>query len=44
MSAVSGKDVATNMSIWTKKDGYPILSVQEYEAENKIIVRQNRYL
>jgi len=44
MSTVSGKDVATNMSIWTRKVGYPIITVQEFEAENKILVRQDRFL
>ena len=44
MTVVSGKDVATEMSIWTRKVGYPILTVHEFEAERKILVRQDRFL
>lgn len=42
LSEVSGKDVRKVMDIWTKKVGYPVISVQE--DGNKITFTQNRYL
>jgi aminopeptidase 2 len=40
----SGKNIAHDMSIWTGKVGYPILTVTENEGEQKIVVRQDRFL
>lgn len=42
LSAVSGKDVVSVMDIWTKKVGYPLLTVTE--DGNKIHIKQNRFL
>lgn len=42
LSQASGKDVRKVMDIWTKKVGYPVISVQE--NGNKITFTQNRYL
>lgn len=41
LSEVSGKDVKGQMDIWTRKIGYPILTVEE---GGKVKVTQNRYL
>jgi aminopeptidase 2 len=42
LSAVSGRDIAKEMGIWTKKVGYPILTVTE--SDRIIHVRQDRFL
>lgn len=42
LSAASGKDVRKVMDIWTKRVGYPIVSVTE-DGKN-ITFKQNRYL
>ncbi|CDK29653.1 unnamed protein product [Kuraishia capsulata CBS 1993] len=42
LSEASGKDVVKVMDIWTKKVGYPVLTVTE--DGNKINIKQNRYL
>jgi len=42
LSEESGKDVSKVASIWTKKVGYPVLTVKE-EGDD-IIVQQNRFL
>ncbi|KAH6709252.1 peptidase family M1-domain-containing protein [Leptodontidium sp. MPI-SDFR-AT-0119] len=44
LSKASGKDVEKVMDIWTKKIGYPVVSVTENEAGNSIHVKQNRFL
>lgn len=42
LSETSGKDVVKVMDIWTKKVGFPVISVKE--DGNTISVKQNRYL
>lgn len=42
LSEASGKDVRQVMDIWTKKVGFPVISVKE--DGNKITFTQNRYL
>lgn len=42
LSEASGKDVRKVMNIWTKKVGFPVISVKE--EGNKITFTQNRYL
>lgn len=42
LSAASGKDVEKVMDIWTKRVGFPVLSVTE--DGNKIHIKQNRFL
>ncbi|CDH16259.1 probable Alanine/arginine aminopeptidase [Zygosaccharomyces bailii ISA1307] len=42
LSEASGKDVRKVMDIWTKKVGYPVISVKE--DGGKITFSQNRYL
>jgi aminopeptidase 2 len=42
LKEVSGKDVGNIMSIWTKKVGYPIVTVTE--SAIGIRVQQNRFL
>lgn len=44
LSDASGKDVRKAMEIWTKKVGYPVVTVKEDEGSNKIHVKQNRFL
>ncbi|KAK5104525.1 Aminopeptidase 2 mitochondrial [Lithohypha guttulata] len=44
LSEASGKDVSTVMDIWTKKIGYPVVSVTENEKDGSITVKQNRFL
>jgi len=41
---VSGRDVATEMSVWTRTAGFPVLTVDEFEDEGKILIRQDRFL
>ena len=42
LSEVSGKDVEGAMNTWTKKIGYPVITVTE--EGNKLHLKQNRYL
>lgn len=42
LSEASGKDVVKIMDVWTKKVGYPVLTVTE--DGDKIHIKQNRYL
>ena len=42
LSEASGKDIPKMMDIWTKKVGYPVVTVSE--KENGIHVQQNRFL
>ena len=42
LSDASGKDIGKIMDIWTKKVGYPVITVTE--NGNDILVRQNRFL
>lgn len=44
LSAASGKDVSKVMNIWTKKVGFPVISINEDPKNNKITFTQNRYL
>lgn len=45
LSEVSGKDVGKLMDAWTKKVGFPMLSVnEESSSSNTISVKQNRFL
>jgi aminopeptidase 2 len=44
LSDASGKDVQKVMEIWTKKVGYPVISVTEEPEKSSIHVKQNRYL
>jgi aminopeptidase 2 len=44
LSDASGKDVGKVMDIWTKKVGYPVLSVTEEPEKSSIRVKQNRFL
>jgi aminopeptidase 2 len=44
LSVASGKDVQRVMDIWTKKVGYPVVTVTENENSSSIHVRQNRFL
>ena len=42
LSEESGKDISKVASIWTKKVGYPVLTVTE--SDDKITLQQNRFL
>ncbi|KAJ1943845.1 hypothetical protein GGF37_002466 [Kickxella alabastrina] len=44
LSEASGVDVSHFMATWTRKIGYPIITVTELENGSQIKVRQNRYL
>ena len=44
LSTASGKPVSSLMDTWTKKVGYPVLSVKEDESKSVITVTQNRFL
>ncbi|KAI9676269.1 MAG: Aminopeptidase 2 mitochondrial [Trizodia sp. TS-e1964] len=44
LSDASGKDVEKLMTIWTKKVGYPVVSVTEDENSSSIHLKQNRFL
>ena len=44
LSEASGKDVPKVMDIWTKKMGYPVITVTENAKEASITVKQNRFL
>ncbi|KAI9727836.1 MAG: Aminopeptidase 2 mitochondrial [Cirrosporium novae-zelandiae] len=44
LSDASGKPVEDIMNVWTKKIGFPIVSVSENESTGSIKVKQNRFL
>ncbi len=44
LSDASGKDVSHVMDIWTKKVGYPVITVTENPGDSSITVKQNRFL
>lgn len=44
LAEASGKPVEDIMSVWTKKVGYPIVSVTELPEKKAIKVKQNRFL
>lgn len=44
LSKASGKEVAEIMRIWTKRVGYPVVTVTENESDKTIHVKQNRLL
>ena len=44
LSDASGKPVEKVMDIWTKKVGYPVVTVTESEDSKTIHVKQNRFL
>ena len=44
LADASGKPVESIMSIWTKKVGYPVVSVSEVPEKKAIHVKQNRFL
>lgn len=44
LSEASGKDVRGVMDIWTKKIGYPVVTVTENGKNETITLRQNRFL
>lgn len=44
LSEASGKDVEKVMDIWTKKVGFPVVTVTENEEKKSIHVKQNRFL
>ncbi|KAH8729276.1 peptidase family M1-domain-containing protein [Ilyonectria robusta] len=44
LSEASGKDVERVADIWTKKVGFPVVTVTENEADGTIHVKQNRFL
>nr|AJD23199.1 aminopeptidase 2 [Onygena corvina] len=44
LSEASGKPIDKVMDIWTKKVGYPVLTVKENKENQTITVQQNRFL
>lgn len=44
LSDASGKDVEKVMDIWTKKVGFPVVTVTENSTTSSINVKQNRFL
>ncbi|CAI6095111.1 unnamed protein product [Clonostachys chloroleuca] len=44
LSEASGEDIERLADIWTKKVGYPVITVTENGAEGKVHVKQNRFL
>ena len=44
LSDASGKPVENIMDIWTKRVGYPVVTVTENDHSNTIHVKQNRFL
>jgi aminopeptidase 2 len=44
LSDASGKDVEKVMDIWTKKVGFPVVTVTEDASANSIHLKQNRFL
>ena len=44
LGQASGQDVQKVMDIWTKKVGYPVVTVTENEATSSVHLRQNRFL
>lgn len=44
LGEASGKDIGSVMDIWTKKVGYPVITVTENESDSTIHLKQNRFL
>ncbi|ONH66737.1 Aminopeptidase 2, mitochondrial [Cyberlindnera fabianii] len=44
LSEASGQNVVEVMDVWTKKIGFPVITVTEDAEKNQIHVKQNRYL
>lgn len=44
LSEVSGKPIESVMEVWTKKVGYPVITVNEKPEKKAISVTQNRFL
>lgn len=44
LTDASGRDVSAVMEAWTKKVGYPVISVTEKPETSSIVVKQNRFL
>ncbi|KAF2280737.1 uncharacterized protein EI97DRAFT_367805 [Westerdykella ornata] len=44
LGEASGKDVEKVMDIWTKKVGFPVVTVTENPSQSSIRVKQNRFL
>ncbi|EEP77622.1 aminopeptidase 2 [Uncinocarpus reesii 1704] len=44
LSQVSGKPIEAVMEVWTKKVGYPVVTVQEKPDQKVISIKQNRFL
>ncbi|WEW59530.1 Aminopeptidase 2 mitochondrial [Emydomyces testavorans] len=44
LSQVSGKPIESVMEVWTKKVGYPVVTVHEKPEQKAITVKQNRFL
>jgi aminopeptidase 2 len=44
LSQASGKDIEGVMNIWTKKVGYPVVTVTENASDSTIHLKQNRFL
>lgn len=44
LSKASGKDVPSMMDVWTKKVGYPVITVEEDEGNSSITLTQHRFL
>jgi aminopeptidase 2 len=44
LADASGKDIEKVMDIWTKKVGYPVVTITEDEKSSSIHVKQNRFL
>lgn len=44
LSKVSGKPIETVMEVWTKKVGYPVVTVTEKPDQNTISLKQNRFI
>jgi aminopeptidase 2 len=44
LSEASGKDVSTLMDVWTKKIGFPVITVVEDEAKKTVTLEQHRFL
>ncbi|KAI9720919.1 MAG: Aminopeptidase 2 mitochondrial [Chrysothrix sp. TS-e1954] len=44
LTDASGKDVAKVMELWTKRVGYPVITVKENSDGNSMQIKQNRFL
>lgn len=44
LSEVSGKDVQSYMGVWTLKQGYPVVRVEERNGGDEVTAKQNRFL